>query len=69
MAAVDAIVEKALAAAAEIGNQPVGALTADITTAFTADPAGGPAKRDDRASESTLGNLVADSRLPSPAPG
>lgn len=68
VAAVDAIVKKALADAAAIGNQPVGALTADITTAFNADPAGGPAKRDDRASESTLGNLVADSLLESLQP-
>ncbi|MDQ5861763.1 MAG: ExeM/NucH family extracellular endonuclease, partial [Actinomycetota bacterium] len=68
VAAVDAIVQKALADAAAIGNQPVGALTADITTAFTSDPAGGPAKRDDRASESTLGNLVADSLLESLQP-
>jgi 5'-nucleotidase len=61
VAAVDAIVKKALADSAVIGNQQVGAVTKDITTAFTPDPAGGPAKRDDRASESTLGNLVADS--------
>ncbi|HKU35328.1 MAG TPA: 5'-nucleotidase C-terminal domain-containing protein, partial [Paenarthrobacter sp.] len=61
VAAVKTIVDKALANAAEIGNQPVGAVTADITTAFTPDPAGGAPKRDDRASESTLGNLVADS--------
>lgn len=68
VAAVDAIVKKALADAAVTGNQPVGAVTADITTAFSADPAGGPAKRDDRASESTLGNLVADSLLESLSP-
>jgi 5'-nucleotidase len=61
VAAVKAIVDKALAEAAVIGNQPVGAVTADITTAFTPDPAGGAPKRDDRANESTLGNLVADS--------
>ncbi|CAM3259732.1 Endonuclease YhcR precursor [Arthrobacter ulcerisalmonis] len=61
VAAVDAIVKKALADAAVVGNQPIGSITKDITTAFTPDPAGGPAKRDDRASESTLGNLVADS--------
>ncbi|WP_284763345.1 ExeM/NucH family extracellular endonuclease [Arthrobacter sp. efr-133-R2A-63] len=60
-AQVKAIVDKALADAAVVGNQPVGAVTADITTAFTPDPAGGTPKRDDRASESTLGNLVADS--------
>lgn len=61
VAAVKAIVDKAISDAALIGNQPVGKVTADITTAFSPDPAGGPAKRDDRASESTLGNLVADS--------
>lgn len=61
VAAVKTIVDKALADAKEIGNQPVGAVTADITTAFTPDPEGGAPKRDDRASESTLGNLVADS--------
>src|SRR5438045_3949165 len=52
VAAVKAIVDKALADAAVVGNQPVGKVTADITTAF----AGSPAVRDDRASESTLGN-------------
>lgn len=67
VAAVDAIVQKALADAAVIGNQPVGTVTADITTAFTTD-ATGAAKRDDRASESTLGNLVADSLLDSLKP-
>jgi 5'-nucleotidase len=68
VAAVDAIVKKALADAAVVGDQPVGSVTADITTAFTPDPAGGPAKRDDRGSESTLGNLVADSLLASLQP-
>ncbi|BCW18066.1 multifunctional nuclease/2',3'-cyclic-nucleotide 2'-phosphodiesterase/5'-nucleotidase/3'-nucleotidase [Arthrobacter sp. NtRootA9] len=67
VAAVDAIVQKALAAAAEVGNQPVGSVTNDITTAFSAD-ATGTAKRDDRGSESTLGNLVADSLLDSLKP-
>jgi 5'-nucleotidase len=57
VAAVKTIVDKALADAAVVGNQPVGKVTADITTAF----GGSPAVRDDRASESTLGNLVADS--------
>lgn len=61
VAAVDDIVRKALEAAAEIGNQPVSSVTADITTAFTPATETTPAKRDDRASESTLGNLVADS--------
>jgi 5'-nucleotidase len=67
VAAVDAIVQKALADAAVVGNQPVGTLTADITTAFTTDAAG-VAKRDDRGNESTLGNLVADSLLDSLRP-
>jgi 5'-nucleotidase len=57
VAAVQTIVDKALADAAVVGNQPVGKVSADITTAF----AGSPAVRDDRANESTLGNLVADS--------
>ena len=57
VAAVRAIVDKAVSDAAVVGSQPVGRVTADITTAF----AGSPAVRDDRASESTLGNLVADS--------
>jgi 5'-nucleotidase len=61
VAAVDAIVEKALADAAVVGNQQVGKVTADITTAFTPATETIPAKRDDRAGESTLGNLVADS--------
>ncbi|KQQ89972.1 ExeM/NucH family extracellular endonuclease [Arthrobacter sp. Leaf137] len=67
VAAVDGIVQKALAAAAEVGNQPVGSVTKDITTAFSTD-ATGTAKRDDRGSESTLGNLVADSLLDSLKP-
>ena len=47
------LVDDALQVADEIGKEPVGEITADITTAF----AGG--NRDDRANESTLGNLVA----------
>ena len=61
VAAVKTIVDKALADAAVVGNQPVGKVTADITTAFTPATATSPASRDDRANESTLGNLVADS--------
>ncbi|WP_285320568.1 ExeM/NucH family extracellular endonuclease [Pseudarthrobacter sp. lyk4-40-TYG-27] len=67
VAAVDAIVKKALADASVVGNQPIGSVTKDITTAFTTDATGG-AKRDDRGSESTLGNLVADSLLSSLQP-
>ncbi|AXT84125.1 bifunctional metallophosphatase/5'-nucleotidase [Aeromicrobium sp. A1-2] len=59
VATVKPIVDDALAFAAVKGNEPVGKQTADITTAFS----GGA--RDDRASESTLGNLVADSLLAS----
>ncbi len=55
VAEVKRIVDAALAEAAVIGNQPVGSVTADITTAFV------NGARDDRTSESTLGNLAADS--------
>ena len=66
---VNNIVVAALAAAAEVGNTAVGEVSGDITTAF----AGGSfvngvwvgGNRDDRASESTLGNLVADALLDS----
>jgi 2',3'-cyclic-nucleotide 2'-phosphodiesterase (5'-nucleotidase family) len=51
---VKTITDAALAHAAEVGNQPVGRITGDITTAFAGD------KRDDRSSESTLGDLVAN---------
>ncbi|MDQ0260958.1 ExeM/NucH family extracellular endonuclease [Sinomonas atrocyanea] len=57
VAAVKGIVDAALAEADQIGSQPIGKVTADVTTAFS----GG--KRDDRASSSTLGGLVADSLL------
>ena len=59
VAAVKTIVDKALADAAVIGNQKVGSVTKDITTAYL------NGARDDRMSESTLGNLVADSLLSS----
>lgn len=55
VAAVKTIVDAALANAAAVGNTPVGSITADITTAFVGTT------RDDRASESTLGDLVANS--------
>lgn len=54
VAEVKKITDDALANAAEVGNQPVGEITGDITTAFN----GGV--RDDRSAESTLGDLVAD---------
>ncbi|HOZ59042.1 MAG TPA: 5'-nucleotidase C-terminal domain-containing protein, partial [Nakamurella multipartita] len=64
---IKATVDAALAVANQRGNVPVGSITADITTAFTpaTPPAGvdrcvAGAGRDDRASESTLGNLVAN---------
>ena len=57
VAEVKRIVDAALAYSAEVGNQPVGSVTADITTAFVGSA------RDDRSSESTLGGLVADSLL------
>ncbi|WP_426518328.1 ExeM/NucH family extracellular endonuclease [Diaminobutyricibacter sp. McL0618] len=62
VATVKTIVDKALADAAVIGNQKVGSVTKDITTAYL----GGA--RDDRMSESTLGNLVADSLLTTLSP-
>ncbi|MDD1475715.1 ExeM/NucH family extracellular endonuclease [Arthrobacter sp. H16F315] len=68
VAAVKTIVDKALADAAVVGNQPVGSVTADITTAFTPATTTTPASRDDRGSESTLGNLVADALVDSLKP-
>ena len=62
---VNDIVQSALAYAAVVGDKPIAKVTADITTAF----AGGSyvdgrwtgGARDDRMSESALGNLVANS--------
>lgn len=60
---VKTIVDAALARATTVGDQPVGSITGDVTTAFSGGSyvggkyAGGT--RDDRASESTLGDLVA----------
>jgi 5'-nucleotidase len=55
-------VDAALANAAAVGNQPVGSVTDDITTALP-DPTKpvtvtGSGNRDDRGNESTLGDLV-----------
>lgn len=71
VAQVKTIVDAALAQAEVIGAQPVGSVTADITTAYLGGSyvdgkctGSGPLPstgRDDRASESTLGNLVATS--------
>ncbi|SDQ08761.1 ExeM/NucH family extracellular endonuclease [Microbacterium sp. cf332] len=65
VAEVDRIVQQALADFAEIGNQEVATITADITTAHSGgtyvDGVYTGGSRDDRASESSLGNLVAES--------
>ncbi len=58
------ITDAALAYAAKVGNTPVGRISDDITTAYTGGKYdggfyGGTTARDDRASESTLGDLVA----------
>ncbi len=64
VAEVDRITQAALEAAAEIGNQPIGRIADDITTAHIGgsyvdgEYVGGV--RDDRSSESALGNLVAN---------
>ncbi|MFS0705076.1 ExeM/NucH family extracellular endonuclease [Cellulomonas sp. 179-A 9B4 NHS] len=73
VAEVQGFVTAALAYAAEVGNQPVGSVTADITTAYAGGsfvdgryvgPGPQPGTgRDDRSRESTLGNLVADALL------
>ncbi|GHG45319.1 hypothetical protein GCM10011331_04680 [Flavimobilis marinus] len=62
VAEVNTIVTAALAAADKIGSQPKGTITGDITRARTEGTS------DDRASESTLGGLVANS-LRDSAPG
>jgi 5'-nucleotidase len=62
VAAVDTIVKRALAAAAEVGNTAVGEVSGDITTAYAGgsfvDGVWTGGSRDDRASESALGNTV-----------
>lgn len=75
--AVKPIVDSALAAAAQIGNKPVGRISRSITTAYAAgtSPDGvytvpDPTKnRDQRQLESTLGNLVADALKETPIEG
>ena len=70
---VNDTVTAALDHAKQVGNQRVGTLTADITTAYT-DPTaacvqtGQTGPRDNRAAESTLGNLVANALRDSLAP-
>src|SRR5690606_24794761 len=69
VAEVKAIVDAALAEAAIIGGRIVGSVTADVTTAYTGGTWGPDGYtvpdvtkgRDDRGSESTLGNVVANS--------
>lgn len=63
VAAVKAITDKALADAKVAGSVPVGRISADITTAQTFNAGTGQYVRDDRASESTLGNLVGNALL------
>ncbi|WP_448060335.1 ExeM/NucH family extracellular endonuclease [Cellulomonas hominis] len=76
VAAVKGIVDAAIAAAAVVGDQPRGSVTADITTAYSGgsytgpggtyvppNPADPSVGRDDRSKESTLGSLVADALL------
>lgn len=69
VAEVKTIVDAALAEAAVIGNVPVGSVTADITTAYSGGSYVGGVYtgggRDDRAKESALSNLVADSLVSS----
>ncbi|MET0480586.1 MAG: ExeM/NucH family extracellular endonuclease, partial [Mycetocola sp.] len=59
VAEVDRIVKAAIAESNVIGQQVVGSATAPITTAFA------NGTRDDRASESTLGNFVANALVDS----
>ncbi len=73
VAEVAQIVAAALAYATEVGSQPVGSVTADVTTAFTGgqyvdgvyvgSAPGTTTGRDDRSRESALGSLVADALL------
>ncbi len=67
VAQVKSIVDQAVAYADQIGKQPIGSVTADITTAFSGGSyvdgkyTGGA--RDDRSKESTMGTAVADALL------
>jgi 5'-nucleotidase len=71
VAEVKTILDEAFAFANEVGRVPVGEVSADITTAYTggdyidgkyvgSDPTNPGTGRDDRSSESALGNLIAD---------
>jgi 5'-nucleotidase len=65
VAAVQQLVDSALANATAVGSEPVGKIAADITTAYSAgeyvDGVYTGANRDDRAEASTLGTMVANS--------
>ena len=67
VAEVKVITDEALANAELVGNQPVGEITGDITTAFGGgsyvDGVWTGGGRDDRASESAMGHLVAQALL------
>lgn len=74
VAEVKQIVDSALAYAATIGNEKIADVSADITTAYAGgsyvdgvyvppNPAAPKTGRDDRANESTIGNLVPDAML------
>ncbi|AIY02895.1 5'-nucleotidase domain-containing protein [Arthrobacter sp. PAMC 25486] len=63
VAEVQEITEAALKEAEVAGSVPVGKIAADITTAQTFDPETGTYTRDDRGSESALGNLVGNALL------
>lgn len=67
VASVASIVTAALNHAATVGNEPIGSLTANITTAFGGgtytDGVWTGGSRDNRAKPSTMGSLVADSLL------
>lgn len=73
VAAVKTIVDAALNEASVVGDQPVGNITADITTAYSGGSYGDHGyeggTRDDRANESTLANLVADALHSTPIAG
>ncbi|NYG55665.1 bifunctional metallophosphatase/5'-nucleotidase [Nocardioides perillae] len=72
VAEVKAIVDAAIAEADRVGNVAVGRVSDDVTTAFSGGTYGPDGytggKRDDRESESTLGNLVADALRDTPIP-
>ena len=66
LTAANQIIDTAVAKANLIGQQTIGSVTADVTTAY----AGTPPKRDDRMRESTLSNAIAQSQVDSlNAPG